>query len=112
MRNPCFRYMSGFRWTNALTEKWKIALLILGAILFLNFFGCATTMPGRDSFEMQMVPSKGKCWRWSEIDEETAGRPLCGESRAINGYQVFCTRKMRHPRAHHMHGLKDCYWIW
>src|SRR3990172_8599095 len=90
-----------------------ISGLILVSLFFLSSLGCARTHDSRrDHLEVKLYPSRGFCWRWDYMENEIAGHTLCSERRTINGFNVVCTRKLGHRRAHHMHGADDCYWIW
>lgn len=114
MREYYLFYMT--KWIRAVfnIDIFLVSLLCVLAFVYLGLMqGCAPFhSPPREDFEIKMEPSKGICKDWGLIEKELTGYAQCNERRKLNGYSVFCNRRLGHLGAHHMHGSKDCYWTW
>lgn len=83
-------------------------------VVYLSLMGGCIPFksPPRENFEIKMEPSTGYCKDWSLIEMEMHGHTSCSERRILNGHSVVCTRRLGHYGSHHMHGAKDCFWMW
>lgn len=82
-------------------------------VCFASLFIMASCNRMKDRPTEMYHYSHGKCWIWDYVENDTFKKPgLCRETLKNGNLLIFCTRSANHKGRHHMHGMKDCYYVW